>query len=138
MSARENILQAIVTLINGAGGASVYRSREEPVTRQEGAVIVVRPEEEQVDLVGMGHSKRMLTVVFEVTLRGAIPDQLADPILVALHSALMADTTLGGLCALVQEIGTKYDFEMADQQALVAEVRYVVTYGTPARSLALS
>lgn len=136
-SKREDILAYLKTRLNGVGGATAYRSREAAATRAEGVVIVIAPEEESVQLLGSGPGLvlRSLTVVVRVITRGAIPDQVADPVLVAAHALLLADTTLGGLAALVQEQSTKFDFEIADQEALSTELRYEIRYHTLASAL---
>lgn len=139
MTVRESILAALKTLLDGVGGATAYRSREAPVKRGEGPVIVVRPEGETVELRGAapGLAMRDLVVVVTLITRGAIPDQVADPILAAIHAAIMADQTLGNRCARIIEVSTGFDFEQADQTALASELRYMVRYLTPAASLSL-
>lgn len=139
MTIRESILAQIKTLLDGVAGASAYRSREAPATRAEGVVLVIRPEDEAVELRGAapGLSVRDLTVSVTVISRGAIPDQVSDPAIEAVHAALMANQTLGNRCARIVEAGTKYDFEQADQTALAVELRFVVRYMTPASTLAV-
>ena len=136
-SQREVILAHLKTVLDGVGGATAYRSREAPATRAEGPVLVIVPEEESVQRLGSGPGLvlRSLTVVLRVVTRGAVPDQVADPVLVAAHAVMMADNTLGGRAALVQEESTRFDFEIADQTALASELRYEIRYHTLAASL---
>jgi hypothetical protein len=145
MTAREGILQYVLTLLSAVPGATVVRSREAPIDRPEGFFILLKPEEEPVELrggggigggsYGAGVVLRNLTILITVVTRGTIPDQLADPIIQAVHAAVMADRTLGGRCAIVMEHSTKWDFEVADATALGAEMRYVIRYQTSATDL---
>ena len=140
MSRREDILAALQSRLNGVGAATAYRSREAAVARAEGVVILLRPEAEDVESLGVlpSVSSRSLVVVVTVIARGDIPDHIADPIITAAHAALMADTTLGGLTAQVCEESTKWDFEQADQTAVAVEIRYRIRYHTAAASLSAS
>lgn len=136
MTVRESILSACVALCTPLVNGGVYRSREAALARAEGTGILIKPDEETVEFYAAVHAKRALVVDFTVLARGQVPDQVADPVVQALHAALMADQTLGGLVARVIEEGTKWDFEEADQTAVAVSVRYRLLYLTPASSLA--
>jgi transcriptional antiterminator Rof (Rho-off) len=137
MSARESILAAMGTLLGTVPGATFYRSREAAIARSESTAIVLEPEEESVELrTSTGAlSVRTLTALVLVVARGQIPDQIADPVIQSLHAKLMADRTLGGLCALIIEHGTKWTFDEADLTAVTVEMRYGVRYMTNASDL---
>lgn len=143
MTAREQILSAITALLNPVAGITVYRSREAAVSRSEGNTVDVRPEEESVELrtANLPIVRRNLTVLVTLIVRGSDPtlsaDQVADPLLQSIHAAIMADRTLGSLCDLVLELSTRWLFEIADQTALAAEIRYVVRYATGANDLSV-
>jgi len=135
MTTREQLLEAIETLLEPVPNAVVYRSREAAMAREEGVAILIRPAEELVENGAQDVIFRQFRVEITVIARGQVPDQVADPAVEALHSALLADQTLGGLCARIFEEETKWDFEVADQNAVAAVIRYRITYATPARSL---
>lgn len=141
MTARESILAYLATLIAGVPGAKFYRSREAALARSESPAILLRPDEEQVTALvrGMDQVVREFTVSIAVIARasGAEPvvDKVADPVLQALHAAIMKDTTLGGRCAVITEHSTKWDFEVADGTAVAAEARYAIRYQTRASDL---
>ena len=137
MSVRENVLAALATLAGSISGVVAYRSREAAVARNEGAAMLIHPEEETVEYMANGLALRDMTVLFTVLTRGQFPDKVADPIAQALHAALYADQTLGGLVARVIEVGAKWEFKEANQTALALEIRYRVRYLTPATSLAV-
>jgi hypothetical protein len=136
MSAREQILQAMTALADTVPGVVVYRSREAALSRAEGTAILVRPEEETVVSEMTGFTKRDLAVGVTIIARGQIPDQVADAAIVAMHAAVAANQTLGGLCARIIEEATKWDFEVADQNAVAAVVTYRIRYLTSATTLA--
>lgn len=137
MSIREDILQAMVTAVDAAVGSSaaVYRSREAPVARSEGVVILVRPEEETCQALSQFRVQRDLVVMVSVIGRSQIPDSKVDAVLAIAHAALLADQTLGGLAARVIEQHTRWNFEVADQNAVSVDIRYMVRYLTSAQAL---
>jgi hypothetical protein len=65
-----------------------------------------------------------------VIVRGDIPDQLADPVIAAAHSAIMADLTLGGIAIDVQPGETEFTMQDADQPVGVIFSIYIVRYRT--------
>lgn len=132
---REQILTTIATLLQPVSNAVVYRSREAALAIEEGVAILIRPSEEIIDNVSQPTVFRTFRIEISVIARGTIPDQMADPALLAMQTALLADQTLGGLVARIFEEETKWDFEVADQNAVAAVVRYRILYATPAGSL---
>ena len=135
---RETILTAIRTALTGTTGVGtrIYRSRVEPMARQESPAIVIEPindtAQQNTSLPTLDWS---LTVRVAVIVRGNVPDQQADPIVEDLHSKLMADLTLGGYAIDIQPT---VSFEMvdADQPAGVISCDYLVRYRTSVTNLA--
>ena len=138
---RETILAAIRTALTGTTGVSsrIYRSRVEPMARAESPAIVVEPlndtAQQNTSLPTLDWS---LTVRVAVIVRGAIPDQLADPIVESLHAKLMADLTLGGVTIDVQPQGVNFEMVEADQPAGVISCDYLIRYRTSVTNLATS
>ena len=136
---REQVLTAIRTALTGTTGVStrIYRSRVEPLARQESPAIVVEPvsdtAEQNTSLPTLDWS---LTVRVAVIVRGNIPDQLADPIVADAHSKIMADLTLGGYAIDVQPLSVSFDFVEADQPSGVIALDYLVRYRTSVTNLA--
>jgi len=108
----------------------VYRSREAPVARQEGVVAIVAPEEDTSEYKGNGMVMKTMILKITVIARGDVPDQVADSAVALVHQTLMADPTLGGLVALIIDDSTKWNFELADQDAVAVEMRFKVKYLT--------
>jgi len=135
---REQVLTAIRTALTGTTGVStrIYRSRVEPLARQESPAIVVEPvsdtAEQNTSLPTLDWS---LTVRIAVIVRGNIPDQLADPIVASAHSKIMADLTLGGYAIDVQPLSVSFDFVEADQPSGVIALDYLVRYRTSVTDL---
>jgi len=77
-----------------------------------------------------------LTVRIAVIVRGAVPDQQADPIIESLHSKLMADLTLNGYAIDVQPQGVNFEMVEADQPAGVISCDYLIRYRTSVTNLA--
>jgi hypothetical protein len=78
-----------------------------------------------------------LTVRVAVIVRGAVPDQVADPIVESLHGKIMADLTLGGYAIDVQpQSGGASSLMEADQPAGVISCDYLVRYRTSVTNLA--
>jgi hypothetical protein len=147
MTIRKDILTYLGQLLDQVPNATVYRSRQEALARDEGTGIFLQPEEEPVERrAGDGPSGlvlRNLTIIISVIARAAgapescTADDVADPVMGAVHALVMADTTLGNRCATVLEEGSKWDFEQADGTAVVAEMRYVIRYMTKANTLSV-
>lgn len=131
-SIREQILVKIVTVLAGTSGvgSNIFRSRVIPLTRTDAPSIVVRPSNgmEHVTLLGSLVAERLLSVDIEIYVRGDPADSLVDPIISSAHAKIMADTTLGGLCARITEQGSQWADKEADLTAGVLTVQYQIKY----------
>jgi hypothetical protein len=136
---RETILAAMRTALTGTAqvGTRIYRSRVEPLARNESPAIVIEPisdtAEQTTSLPKLDWS---LTVRVAVIVRGTVPDQLADPIVKDLHSKLMADLTLGGVAMDLQPVSVNFEMVEADQPAGVISCDFLVRYRTSVTDLA--
>ena len=63
------------------------------------------------------------------------PEPIADRLLVAAHSALMADVNLGGLTLNLEETDCDWQQDDADMEAAALPARYRITYRTFAHDL---
>ena len=135
---RERVLRAIVTTLAGTTGVGsrIYRSRVEPLARQESPAIVVEPVVDQPQQnTSLPTLDWSLTVRVAVIVRGTVPDQQADATVESLHSKLMADLTLGGYAIDVQPSLVNFEMVEADQPAGVISCDYVVRYRTQVADL---
>ena len=136
---REQILSAITTALAGTTGVGsrIYRSRVEAFSRGESPAISLEPiNDTPATNTSLPTLDWSLTVRIAVIVRGAIPDQLADPIVESLHSLVMADQGLGGLAMDIIPGSTDWQLIEADTPAGVVLCEYVVRYRTSVGSLA--
>lgn len=130
---RERILSRVTTLlatVPGVGGR-VYRSRVEPLVRGQSPAIVVEPISDQAQQTTLATLDWAMQVRVTVYCRGAIPDQLADPIVASVYSLLMQDTTLNGYCIDLIPTGVQFEMIEADQAAGVVSSDFSIRYRTP-------
>ena len=138
---REQVLAAVRTALTGTAGVGsrIYRSRVEPLARQESPAIVIEPvsdsAQQNTSLPTLDWS---LTVRVAIIVRGNVPDQQADPIVASAHSKIMADLTLGGYAIDVQPQSVSFEMVEADQPAGVISCDYLVRYRTSVTDLSIS
>jgi len=136
---RETILAAIRTALTDTTGVGtrIYRTRVEPITREESPAIVVEPlNDTATQNTSLPTLDWAMTVRVTVIVRGGTPDQLADPIIESLHGKLMADLTLGGYAIDIQPISVTFNFADADGAAGEIQCDYRVLYRTSVTNLA--
>jgi hypothetical protein len=129
-SAAETILAYVATLLGNVPGGSFFRSRPESIERQDGIVVNLLPRDENMEQVNDDLEKCDLVFELRVTARGAVPDQLADPVVQACHMAIMADKTLGGRCSKLIRFKKEWDISEADLNAAVVVIQYRARYMT--------
>ena len=130
---REQILSAITAALVGTTGVGsrIYRSRGEAFSRGEPPAISLEPiNDTPATNTSLPTLDWSLTVRFAVIVRGAIPDQLADPVVQSLHSKVMADPSLGGLAMDIIPSSVDWQLIEADQPAGVVLCDYVIRYRT--------
>lgn len=129
---RESIVAAVTSALAGTTGVStrIYRSRAEAFARDEAPAIIIEPAADipRGEPVSTCKIDWTLTIAVIVYTRGAIPDQLAAPIIGSLHSKLMADRTLGGLALDVWPGQVLHQKEQADQTAGWTTCNYTIRY----------
>ena len=138
---REQVLTAIRTALTGTTGVDtrIYRSRVEPLARQESPAIVVEPvSDTAAQNTSLPTLDWSLTVRVAVIVRGNVPDQMADPIVSDMHSKLMADLTLGGYAIDIQPQSVSFEMVEADQPAGAIAYDYLVRYRTSVTDLTTS
>ena len=138
-SIREQILAHIaITVLPGTVqvGNRIYRSRAQAYGRSEAPAISISPGEDNPANAprsigaSLGRLDQVLPVLIEIYVRGNVPDQLADPIGVDVHSRMMADRTIGGLAQDVQPDGWRPEYEQADATAGWIGHKFLVRYRT--------
>ena len=136
---QEQILAQVATTLAATSGVSgrVYRSRQEPLSRNESPAVVIQPgpESKSAEPVSTCKIDHAFTLVVAVYARGAIPDQVADPVVKSVHSLLMADRTIGGLAMDIWPLDRDPQFSEADLAAVWEVLTYQVRYRTSVTDL---
>ena len=131
-SKREQILAKIKSNLAGTTGVGtrIYRSRVEPMTRDESPSLVIEFVTDEPSLNSSTFSKIDWTLRIRVVVivRSQTPDTTADATVVSLHSKIVNDTTLGGLAIDVRPSTTTFDVVEADQPAGIISCEYEVDY----------
>ena len=140
-SKTELILQAIATALAGTTnvGTRIWRSRVEAMGRSETPALVIEPVLiNYTQLTSLPTLDSRLKVRITVIVRGTVPDQIADPTVISMHTRLMADLTLGGLAIDIQPSQTTFNLIEADQPAGLISCEYDVLYRTQVADLTAS
>ena len=135
---RENILAAIKTALTGTTGVGtrIYRSRVEPMSRNESPAIIIEPvSDTPVQNTILPTLDWTLRVRIAVIERGTVPDQAADDTIESLHSKMMADLTLGGYAIDVEPAQTSFQLLEADQPAGIIFCEFEIRYRTEVADL---
>lgn len=134
---REQILAAVKTAVTPTSGVSsnVFRSRQSSATRADGPVIFIEPVGDNADQTTLPRIDWAMIVRFKIACRGAIPDQVADPILDSMHNLLMTDASLQALIMDVQPMGVNWQFTGADNDAVLVSCDYRILYKTSQNNL---
>lgn len=136
ISIREQLLQAVLIKLQpiaAANGVGLFRSPAVALQRKELPALVVFPEEETIDANKNVAVERHLTIRVVALAREidtSVGEVIADQLITAAHSALMAHRNLDGLCQAIKELGTNWDIEDADATAVELQARYRIEYRT--------
>ena len=136
---REAILARLVTQLAGTAGVGtrIYRSRVTPVSRSEGAVLIVEPISDNCE-VRSNNFQWTLNVRLSVIARGSASqtmDQSADPTVQSIHSKIVTDLTLGGNAIDITPRNVSFDLIDGDQPSGVVSCEYIIIYQTSTTDL---
>jgi hypothetical protein len=140
MTKRETILAAVATALAGTAqvGNRIYRSRASALARSESPAIVVEPITDDADNGVVPKLDWRLIVRIAVVVRGAVPDQLADPVVEDVHKRLLTNSALLELVSEIVPVRVVFDSIDADQPAGVVMMDYSIRYRTQAADLSLA
>jgi hypothetical protein len=127
-SLREQILANFAAVVDGATTAGVHRAGFLLREHSESPAIAIAPSGEQVDNARGLYVTHTLSIRLSIYARGAIPDQAADAVAVAVHAALMADETLSGKAMRLSLESTNWQFDTDDVDAVRVDAIYQVIY----------
>ena len=125
---RELIVQALCAAVNGAGGATAYRSRDAALSAGELPAIVVNWLTDQPQELTSSYANKRLEVNVEVFASGATPDTTLDAIIEAAHAAIFSNTALAAQVIDLSDGGTVYASAEAADSVVMLTATYVITY----------
>ena len=136
---RETILARLVTQLAGTAGVGtrIYRSRVTPVSRSEGAVLIVEPISDSCE-TRRNVFQWTLNVRLSVVVRGSstqTADQVADPIVKSIHDKISTDITLNGKAIDTTPRSVSFDLIDGDQPSGVVSLDYIIIYQTSTTDL---
>ena len=133
---RELILARIKSNLDTITGATVYRSRVEPLARGEVPAVTVEPVNDQptdtnfYDKLDWTMRVRIMTIV-----RAAVPDDDSDTYTQQVHAKLMADQTVNGYALDLTPDRTDFSLYEADVPLGIISQDFLVRYRTSRTSL---
>jgi len=133
---RELILARIKSNLDTITGATVYRSRVEPLARGEVPAVIVEPINDQpVDTNFYDKLDWTMRVRITTLVRAAIPDDDSDTYTQQVHAKLMADQTVNGYALDLTPDRTDFSLYEADVPLGIISQDFLVRYRTSRTSL---
>lgn len=133
----EQIMTRLETVLADVDGvdAGVFRSRQEAVTRDEGTVLIFENVSTTLsEPYTTPHITWILSVKFTIIARedeiGTKADKIADTTLQDMHSLILNDATLDGLCISIYPRTISYQFIESDNNAVAVICDYEFQYRT--------
>ena len=133
---RELILARIKSNLDTITGATVYRSRVEPLARGEVPAVIVEPVNDQpIDTNFYDKLDWTMRVRITTLVRAAIPDDTSDTYTQQVHAKLMADQTVNGYALDLTPDRTDFSLYEADVPLGIISQDFLVRYRTSRTSL---
>ena len=133
---RELILARIASNLSSITGATVYRSRVEPLARGEVPAIIVEPVNDQpIDTNFYDKLDWTMRIRITTLVRAAIPDDDSDTYTQQVHQKLMADQTVNGYALDLTPDRTDFSLYEADVPLGIISQDFLVRYRTSRTSL---
>jgi hypothetical protein len=133
---RELILARIASNLSSITGATVYRSRVEPLARGEVPAVIVEPVNDQpIDTNFYDKLDWTMRVRITTLVRAVIPDDDSDTYTQQVHQKLMADQTVNGYALDLTPDRTDFSLYEADVPLGIISQDFLVRYRTSRTSL---
>jgi hypothetical protein len=133
---RELILARIKSNLDTITGATVYRSRVEPLARGEVPAVIVEPVNDQpIDTNFYDKLDWSMRVRITTLVRAAVPDDESDTYTQQVHAKLMADQTVNGYALDLTPDRTDFNLYEADVPLGIISQDFIVRYRTSRTSL---
>jgi len=125
---RELILSRIKSNLDSITGATVYRSRVEPLSRGECPAVIVEPVNDQPSEEFFSTLQWTLRVRVTVLVRAGIPDDDSDTYSQQVHLKIMSDPTCNGYALDIDPDRVDFSLYEADVPLGVISMDYRVKY----------
>lgn len=125
---RELILARIASNLSSVTGATVYRSRVEPLARGECPAVIVEPVSDQPSEVFSSKLQWSLRVRVTVIVRANTPDDDSDTYTQQVHKKIMDDPTCNGYALDIDPDRVDFSLYEADVPLGVISMDYMVMY----------
>ena len=134
---RERILAALNKPVNTVGvGTRIYRSRPEAFVKANSTIVLEPISDTPQDTTSFNNSITWeFRIRISVIVRGAVPDNVADPTIESLHTKILTDPTVGGLTIDIRPSTTSFEILEADEPAGVVSCEFDIEYRTLYNSL---
>ncbi len=131
---REQILEAVLAVVKAAGvvpSTKVFRSRVNPFSADKMLpCITLEPTSDKPNANNLARIDWNLSIRITIWVQGDVPDQVADPIIHSVHTAMMADETLGGLLVAMNPTNLTFEFADGNHPQLAAHYEFDLNYHT--------
>ncbi len=135
MTKREAIIAAVTTALDTIPNLTVQRSRTNPFAIGRLPCVTVSPIVDTPDNAMTNVTDWVLGLRVAVHVAGDVPDQIADPIIEAVHEKIMEDVTFLGLAMDTKPEQVGYDFSDGEQSFCIVSMNYSIQYRTNTDSL---
>lgn len=125
---RELILSRIASNLSSITGATIYRSRVEPLARGEAPAVIVEPVNDQPSEVFSSKLQWTLRVRVTVIVRANVPDDESDAFTQQVHQKIMNDPTCNGYALDIDPDRVDFNLYEADIPLGIISMDYVVKY----------
>ena len=128
---RELILARMKTNLDAISGATVYRSRVEPLARGETPAIIIEPiDDNPTDTTFFDKLDWSMRVRISTIVRAAVPDDDSDTYTQQVHLKLMADQTVNSYALDLTPDRTDFSLVEADVPLGIISQDFIVRYRT--------
>ena len=133
---RELILARLKTNLDAISGATIYRSRVEPLSRSEAPAIIIEPiSDQQTDTNFYDKLDWTMRVRVSTIVRAALPDDESDTYTQAVHLKLMADQTVNSYALDLTPDRSDFNLIEADLPLGIISQDFIVRYRTSRTNL---
>ena len=128
---RELILATMINNLDAISGATVYRSRVEPLARGETPAIIIEPvEDNPTDTNFFDKLDWTMRVRVSTIVRAAVPDDDSDTYTQQVHLKLMGDQTINSYALDLTPDRTDFSLVEADVPLGIISQDFIVRYRT--------